>query len=291
MNFRKQKLTEYYGTMIVGLNKARPISALEEGRALIGQLTQLKITSSNVKNKNFSSKSIYSEKDLVVPVFICNPYEKERDISVDWTRSNSPISEIKYATVQRWWPKAIFQCSQKLGDIAEEITIETSKFVLNTQVEYAYSFEQKGLFDDIPDYFWNADNRNYREQKKLDDENDAIAFNDEVRHAGEKPVESVEESITTALFPERNEQADGKSKVIIDGHQPLPRRIGEDEVNTVVQIDPQHIPDNVRRIPEFIDAPKKKSKVALKVALGIGGAALLGVGIYFGIKFFLKKDN
>jgi hypothetical protein len=42
----------------------------------------------------------------------------------------------------------------------------------------------------------------------------------------------VEESLATALFPDHNENADIKSKVIIDGYQPLPKRIEEEEVNT-----------------------------------------------------------
>jgi hypothetical protein len=313
MQFKKPRLTDYYATMIVALHKARPISALENGRELIGRLTQLKITTSNVKNsKNFSDKSIYTEKDQVVPVFLCNPFDKARDVFVDWTRSHSPITEIKCATVQRWWPKAIFQCSQKLGDIAEEIVVTTSKFVLHSKVEYAYSFQQKDLFDDIPDYGFSA-----LEQKKPNEfisegEADAIAFRDEVERAGENlkkdknsaPVISenrakmvhdqqgmIEKSITAALFPGHNENADGKSKVIIDRCQPLPRKIGEAEVNTSVKIKPEHIPDNVGIILPGYAPIKKKSHVAVKVALGFGAGALLGLGIYFGVKFFLKKGN
>jgi hypothetical protein len=268
-NARKAKIPEYYGDMLVCLDKARPISSLEDGRNLIGSLTQLKITSQNMRNRSQTTQTLYSEKDMVVPVFICNP-EMEKDISVDWTRANSPITEIQCKTVQRWWPKSIFKCLQKIGDITEEIKIETNKFIVYFNVSYAFTAEQKTLFDDIPDY-------TDIEKPEVKD-----AFN---------ITESAQKGKSTVIeFPDKSNEK--IMQEIIDRVINGPSR--KTEQNTEEGKKPK-VAESIKDKPKdalnkiFLDIEKEKMKkyqVSQNILFGIFMAILSGACIYFGVKYY-----
>lgn len=144
---RKQNLVEYNGNIIVCLDKARPYSSLKDnGRTIIGRdLTKVKI-----KLKNGKVLKVPSENDKAVPVFICNWHEDEPLVpSMDWTVSASPITEIKYAPLPKWWPKAMFSGVQRIGE-NEEVILEYDKFVIKLRVWYAFTHEEKELFKNIP---------------------------------------------------------------------------------------------------------------------------------------------
>jgi hypothetical protein len=148
---KRFKIPEYVGTIIVCLDKARPFSQVPNGRELIGNLTHIKIRTSNIKKQFTQTESqVYNERDIAVPVFI---YHKDSESSVDsdWTRTSSPITEIKCGCIQRWWPRSIFKGSQKIGDIAEEIVFEYPKFTMRLHVAYAFTSDLKELFSDIND--------------------------------------------------------------------------------------------------------------------------------------------
>jgi hypothetical protein len=147
---RNNRVPEYTGKMIVCLDKARPYQEVPDGRAIIGYLTHVKIKTSNVRNQRNSNPSIYSERDIAVPVYIVNKDVTVLDREEDWTNTSSPITEIKCAAFPRWWPKSIFKGSQKIGDIAEEITLEYQNYVVKLDVTYAFATDLKMiLFNDI----------------------------------------------------------------------------------------------------------------------------------------------
>jgi hypothetical protein len=268
MDFKHRKLPEYYGHMIVCCGKARPISSLKHGRELIGKLTQTKIKSSNMRKNNQTSKNLYSERDIVVPAFICNPDTKEEnmDRSVDWTFSNSPITEIKCAPFERWWPRSIFKCSQKIPYIAEEVTVETDLYIVHFEVSYVYTKEHYALFDDLPD----SENVGIdKPEVELPEDNGQKLIGFQTPEGKGMPMkkEGYSNCLPTDEELERAKEEYESKKV-----KPT--------------VDSPYITEGYNPAP-----PQKKSHTALKVLLGIGGLALLGAGLYFGLRFFMNRKE
>jgi hypothetical protein len=265
---KKQRLPEYHGNMIVCLGKERPINSLKEGRELIGDLTKIKIVSSNIKNKNQTSKNLYSERDIVVPAFICNPFSAGYDKAADWTRTNSPIVQIKCAPYQRWWPKSIFKCSQRLGDIAEKIIVETNTYILHLIVSYAYTQEQTALFDDIPDYANDGEAISSKPSEPVTEE--------------KAETEEGPNEIDSSCFPEAEEKEEEKQEDK-EGKNENKEKYGYPFTYSSEKTETTFLP------PE--SSPKEGTGAPLKIILGIGGVALLGTAIFFGVKFFLKRKQ
>jgi hypothetical protein len=144
----KRKKPQYTGDIIVCFCKARPFSNVENGREIIGALSNTKIKTTNTRFKHSSDTRLYSENELAVPVAIFN-LNCPKVIDNDWTREMSPITEIGCKPVERWWPRSIFRGSQKIGDITEEVIIEYPKYILKLQVSYAFTGVAKELFSDI----------------------------------------------------------------------------------------------------------------------------------------------
>jgi hypothetical protein len=148
----KRRIPVYLGDIIVCLDKARPFSELKDGRVMLGNLTHFNIKTSNMKNKFSKTKSqYYTEREIAVPVCMCNRDFQCTSAMFDWTEHYSPITEIKNETLQKWWPRSIFKGTQKIGDMAEEIMIEHQKFIVKFQVTYAFTTELKKLFSNIED--------------------------------------------------------------------------------------------------------------------------------------------
>jgi hypothetical protein len=258
---KSDKLPEYLGRMIVCLNKARPFSQVPNGRAIIGGLTQVKIKTSNVKNQRNSNTNLYSEKDIAVPVYISNKDITAIDRSDDWTNKSSPVSEIKYAPIARWWPRSLFRGSQKIGDIAEEIHITFPKFSAKLDVNYAFTSDLKQrLFEDI-------ENVNVPCEENIDVEN---------------PEEDEDPVMTYIVDPEDDFDKEE------DFPQPPPPANFEEKCSSPVIREVDKITRN--------DELKKKEKgrvsaLPLKVALGIFGFAALSFGVYFCVKWFNRSKH
>jgi hypothetical protein len=146
----RRKTPVYLGDIIVCLDKARPFSEIYDGRTMLGNLTHFNIKTSNMKSRFARIKEqSYTEREIAVPVYMCNRDILEKSTLNDWTELYSPITEIKNEPLQKWWPRSVFKGTQKIGDIAEEIIIEHQKFIIEFQVTYAFTTELKGLFNGV----------------------------------------------------------------------------------------------------------------------------------------------
>jgi hypothetical protein len=148
---KHKNIPEYTGKIIVDLSKARPFSEVPNGREILGKLTKIKIKCAPNDSKNLKNNStLFSERDLAVPVCITNKDVTAVDRSEDWTNISSPITEIGCCPVVRWWPRAIFRGSQKIGDIAEEIRLDCQTYTVRLETFYAFTQDIKeALFSDI----------------------------------------------------------------------------------------------------------------------------------------------
>jgi hypothetical protein len=244
--FQRKKIIEYTGDIIVCLDKAYKFSDLKNGRVLIGNLTRYKITS---QKKNIG---IPNENDLAVPVFICNRNAKIRDKRIDWAQTASPIVEIDCDPIQRWWPKAMFRCSQKIGE-QEEIFIKHKDYYIKLYVIYAFSKELKDLFKGIEDMDVDTDKiidfQSNEDRKPIDDEplspNNLLDFVKDIQGIGD---------------PSRKE---------IDDEEKVRRDV-----------------EQFKKETELVPVYTNKQKPKLKIAIGITAGVVLSVGLFFMLKFF-----
>jgi hypothetical protein len=147
----KKKAPEYVGDMIVCFDMNKPLSQVHNGNIIIGNLTQISINTI-VNNKAYQiNNGVYSLKDMVVPVFVCNSDADKYSLESDWTRNSSPISETNFARFQRWWPRHIFKGSLKINGEPEELLLKFKDYNVRLHVTYAFSKEAKALFSDIVD--------------------------------------------------------------------------------------------------------------------------------------------
>jgi hypothetical protein len=145
--FGKPKKPEYTGKMLVNLEKARILSEIPEpdGKYILSNLsTHIDFKSSSKPSIRFDVHNF-----ILVPAIIINYGADIKDISQDWTQVMSPISEINYQPIQKWWPKDIFRGFEKLED-KEELTITyDNQFVIKLEVHYAFTAEEKAYFTRI----------------------------------------------------------------------------------------------------------------------------------------------
>jgi hypothetical protein len=245
----KSKNVEYTGDIIVCLDIAYRFHELKDGRKFIGNLANIKIRPYNLSNYIRGN-----EYTLAVPVFICNKNEQNRENNVDWTRSNSPITEIKYKPLQRWWPKSMFRGVSRIGE-EEEVIIEYSNFSIKLRVIYAFSSELKKLFADI-------------EEVDVDDDK-LIRYTFET-HDDLSSAESVDKQ---------------KMNLLPECPRPnvLEKSLGVIDENVYIKND-----NNKEIIPTDQDKPKGK----LKIAIGASILMAVSLGLFYGIKLLIaKKDS
>jgi hypothetical protein len=205
----KRKKPVYLGSIIVCLDKARPYSEIEGGRVMLGDLTHFNIRTSSIKSKFSQTKNqSYTEREIAVPVFMCNRDSPVKGVLTDWTKLYSPITEIQCMPLQRWWPRSIFKGSQKIGDIAEEIVIEHSKYTIEFQVTYAYTSDLKELFSDI-----DGDIKEQEEEKR------------------ENKIDSVLDSVTN-IIP----SSPSKAIIVNDGPSDIVDEVEENEERALAVI-------------------------------------------------------
>jgi hypothetical protein len=250
----KSKNVEYTGDITVCLDKAYKFRDLKYGREFIGNLTSVRIRAQRLGNRDVLS----NEHTLAVPVFICNKNEQSRNINVDWTRSNSPITEMKYKPLQRWWPKSMFRGVSKIGE-EEEVILEYSNFSIKLRVIYAFSSETKEIFGDI---------------EKTDVDMDKI---------------------TTEVFPEPNncdrlEFASTLTEVIEYVKPELTDKNRDEEGVKYTEKKLKEIIktiENKEIIPMNQDKPERK----LKIAIGAGILMAISFGLFYGVRLFISKRN
>jgi hypothetical protein len=220
----RKKAIEYEGEIVVCLGKSRPFSEIKNGRILIGNLTKINIKTNKVKNKLFTQpeKRMYHESEMAVPVCIYNRDVRVKDVESDWTKIHSPITEIKCEPIQAWWPQSIFNGSQKIGDIAEEIVVEYSGFIMRLQVTYAYTEELKRLFCDIDEPASGEENRDVTEYKVENGEPEDKTESEILKETNfivdktppQAPIKEDVDEKSLAVIPKKS---GGKIKYIIGG--------------------------------------------------------------------------
>jgi hypothetical protein len=249
----KQKKVEYTGDILVCLDKAYRFSDLKDGITFIGNLTNVNISSPQMK-----SLGIPLEHHLAVPVFICNRREWSRSEDVDWTKTSSPITELNYSPLQKWWPKAMFRGFSRIG-VEEDVVIEYSNFSIKLRVTYAFSKETKLMFEGIEDTDVNLD--------KID----TFSGNDE-------PMES-ESNKDAIVIPD-------KIAKFIQNTRPFHAEPSKEDKKLFEEFKTEI--DNTRQIVPIVTA---RSTTKEKVALGAGVFTALSLGLYFGIKLFTSRRN
>jgi hypothetical protein len=151
MFLKKTGLNEYTGDILVYLDATVRFDDIPDGRECVGKLSHMKIITNVKGRKTFNQDApsyIYSERDYAVPVIITNKGADKRNPDCDWSNSASPITELAYSPIQRWWPKSIFKGGVKLNGEPEEIVIiYDENFRIRLSVSYAYTAGMKELFD------------------------------------------------------------------------------------------------------------------------------------------------
>ena len=119
------KQTKYSGTVVVFLNK---LTTFGENRDSIECMTLLK--GGTVKVNNLDLENITFVTGCVPVRLTLDP----KDTSQDWTKYGSPIEEIGFGNIIRYFPMSAFKFDK--SNKKEKITISYPDFIIDLQVVY-----------------------------------------------------------------------------------------------------------------------------------------------------------
>lgn len=119
------KQTKYSGTVVVFLNK---LTTFGENRDSIECMTLLK--GGTVKVNNLDLENITFVTGCVPVRLTLDP----KDTSQDWTKYGSPVEEIGFGNIIRYFPMSAFKFDK--SNKKEKITISYPDFIIDLQVVY-----------------------------------------------------------------------------------------------------------------------------------------------------------
>ena len=119
------KQTKYSGTAVVFINK---LTTFGENRDSIECMTLLK--GGTVKVNNLDLENITFVTGCVPVRLTLDP----KDTSQDWTKYGSPIEEIGFGNIIRYFPMSAFKFDK--SNKKEKITISYPDFIIDLQVVY-----------------------------------------------------------------------------------------------------------------------------------------------------------
>ena len=129
------KQTKYSGTAVVFINK---LTTFGENRDSIECMTLLK--GGTVKVNNLDLENITFVTGCVPVRLTLDP----KDTSQDWTKYGSPIEEIGFGNIIRYFPMSAFKFDK--SNKKEKITISYPDFIIDLQVVYESQPEDKIVY-------------------------------------------------------------------------------------------------------------------------------------------------
>jgi hypothetical protein len=209
---KKDNIHTYEGDIIICLVEERPFSQIPDGRRMIADLTKITVSSNLSKiSHTFSDETpvVYSENTPAVPVIITNRKADKGKKDNDWTYDVSPITELNYAPIQKWWPKCIFRGTVRLDGAPEEIILDyNGRCIIKLAVSYAYTGTEKAYFSDIHENTTVLEAKEDGEVDHVIGSNVHFAIDEDGIHM----VESKQEEERTGTFSTRSQYAEESSE-------------------------------------------------------------------------------
>ena len=158
------KQTKYAGTIVVFINK---LTTFGENRDSIECMEILK--TGNIKINNLDLEDINFSTPCVPVRLTLDP----KDTSQDWTKYGSPIEEIGFGNIIRYFP--IFAFKFDKSNKKEKITISYPDFIIDLQVMYESQPADKIVYTEPKES--KEDNMEMVETKEIPAETTAVNVN------------------------------------------------------------------------------------------------------------------